>query len=137
MEKDSAIPSQNVEFVVMRTAQLPLQQGVQVNYTVLYGDAPAVVVDRAKRAEQHMLKIRSLHIIEVLEEKMQQMKVLVSSEADNLEDLQGMVKKGSRLSDNHKAALANLPKQLEKHKTEMKLLQKEIERHQDIAKEIL
>jgi DNA repair ATPase RecN len=136
MEKDT-IPQQNVEFVVMRTAQLPNQQGVQVNYTVLIGDSAEVLNDRAKRCEAHMLKIRSLHIIEVLEDKMQQMIVLVSSEADNLEDLQGKVKAGTRLNENHKAALANLPKQLEKHKTEMKLLEKEINRHKDIAKDLL
>jgi DNA repair ATPase RecN len=136
MEKDT-IPQQNVEFVVMRTAQLPNQQGVQVNYTSLIGDSPEMLAERAKRCEAHMLKIRSLHIIEVLEDKMQQMIVLVSSEADNLEDLQGKVKAGTRLNENHKAALANLPKQLEKHKTEMKLLEKEINRHKDIAKDLL
>ncbi len=135
MEKD-AVPNQYVEFVVMRTAQLPNNQGVQVNYTTLIDDAPEVLVARARRAEEHMRKIRSYHIIEVLEEKIQQHKVLMTSEMDTLESLQKEAKKGLRMPDNRKAALANLPAQVAKREVELEILGKELKRHADIAKDL-
>jgi hypothetical protein len=135
MEKET-VPNQYVEFVVMRTAQLPNNQGVQVNYTTLINDGPEVLMSRAKRAEDHILKIRSLHIVEVLEEKQQQFKVLVSSEMDTLDSLQKEAKKGLRMTENRKTALANIPAQLEKHRLELEILVKELDRQRDIAKDL-
>ena len=126
------------EFFVVRTAQLPNQQGVQVSYNVYIDDDDKSMALRAKRAEHHMTKIRALGKIEFIEEQIKVTRVRMSSEMDVLEQLQNEAKSAGgvgarRMPENKKDILSKMPQQIEMTKATLVIMEDDLALQKKIA----
>lgn len=139
-------PKHETEFLVMRITQLPShviggqahQQNVQINCNVLTDETPAQTLAKIKRMEDLIRKIQALHEVRFIEEHLRLLRTRAQSEMDVYESLQKAAKQeGSKMKDNAKAALANLPKQIEKTKLELGMAEEDLEERRTLARELL
>lgn len=116
------------EFFVMRTAQLPNQQGIQVNCNVFKGESLKDAYGRLLRVEDFIDKVRKRHQIVFMEEQMRQLETRIGQELDVAEDLKKQRQSGAKMKDNALAMIANLPKQIEQGKQALLLMRQDHDR---------
>jgi hypothetical protein len=120
--------ARETEFFIMRTAQLPNQQGIQVNCNVFKGEAPAEAYKRLLRCEDFIDKVRKKHQLVFMEEQMKQLENVMTQEVDHYEGLKKERQGGKKMNDNMLKRLGDLPAQIGVHKHQMVQMREDYER---------